>query len=109
MAADVKHPYMPAKSIADFARSWGAGGVGYYPRSRFVHLDVRETPFYWVDESGAGEKGAVAADMDGTLSDIAAAKWEGVGSPLFDETLVTSSAGDEEPEPVSPSLEEDLP
>ncbi|MBW2260898.1 MAG: YcbK family protein [Deltaproteobacteria bacterium] len=83
MAADVKHPYLPAKSIADFAREWGAGGVGYYPKTTFVHLDVREKPFYWIDYSAKGEKGKVVADMDGLLADFAAAKWEGVESDLF--------------------------
>ena len=82
-AADVRHPYLPAKMIADFAREWGAGGVGYYPKTGFVHLDVRDAPFYWIDYSAKGEKGKVVADMDGLLSDFAAAKWEGVESDLF--------------------------
>jgi len=83
MAADVRHPYLPAKMIADFAREWGAGGVGYYPKTGFVHVDVREKPFYWIDYSAKGEKGKVVADMDGLLADFAAAKWEGVESDLF--------------------------
>ncbi len=83
MAADVRHPYLPAKMIADFAREWGAGGVGYYPKTKFVHLDVRDKPFYWIDYSAKGEKGKVVADMDGLLADFAAAKWEGVESDLF--------------------------
>ncbi len=83
MAADVRHPYLPAKLIADFAREWGAGGVGYYPKTQFVHLDVRDSPFYWIDYSAKGEKGKVVADMDGLLADFAAAKWEGVESDLF--------------------------
>jgi uncharacterized protein YcbK (DUF882 family) len=82
-AADVRHPYLPAKMIADFAREWGAGGVGYYPKTAFVHVDVRDKPFYWIDYSAKGEKGKVVADMDGLLADFAAAKWEGVESDLF--------------------------
>jgi hypothetical protein len=31
-------------------------GVGFYPTSGFVHLDVRKGPsFYWVDRSGPGK------------------------------------------------------
>lgn len=76
MAADVRHPYLPAKSIVDFARAWGAGGIGYYPKTKFVHLDVREDPYYWVDYSASGENGQVLADWEGTLADEAAAIWE---------------------------------
>jgi uncharacterized protein YcbK (DUF882 family) len=78
MAADVRHPYLPAKVIADFARKWGAGGVGYYPKTHFVHIDVRDEPFYWVDTSAKGEKSHVVADKHGLLAKAAAAKWEGV-------------------------------
>jgi uncharacterized protein YcbK (DUF882 family) len=74
--ADVKHPYLPAKSIVDFAREWGAGGVGYYPKTGFAHLDVRDDPYYWVDYAGSGEKSKALADWDGALADEAAAIWE---------------------------------
>jgi hypothetical protein len=30
-------------------------GVGYYPNSTFVHVDVRPDAAYWVDRSGPGE------------------------------------------------------
>jgi uncharacterized protein YcbK (DUF882 family) len=35
------------KLIKDLARSLKMGGVGYYPRSGFVHVDVRAKPAYW--------------------------------------------------------------
>ena len=78
MAADLRHPYLPAKSLVDFARAWGAGGVGYYPRTQFVHVDVRDEPFYWIDYSGKGEKGKVIPDWDGSKADAAAVEYEGV-------------------------------
>jgi uncharacterized protein YcbK (DUF882 family) len=31
-------------------------GVGYYPNSVFVHMDVREKSAYWIDYSGPGER-----------------------------------------------------
>jgi hypothetical protein len=31
-------------------------GVGYYPRSGFVHLDRRDRSFYWIDNSGPGQR-----------------------------------------------------
>jgi hypothetical protein len=30
-------------------------GVGYYPNSSFLHLDVRACPMQWVDYAGPGE------------------------------------------------------
>lgn len=41
--------------LRDFARSLAAVGVGYYPNSTFIHLDVREQRGFWVDWSGPGE------------------------------------------------------
>lgn len=42
--------------LSEFARTLEATGVGYYPNSTFVHVDVRATEAYWVDRSGPGEK-----------------------------------------------------
>ena len=30
-------------------------GLGYYPTSKFVHMDVRDRAHYWIDDSGPGE------------------------------------------------------
>jgi uncharacterized protein YcbK (DUF882 family) len=35
------------QNIRNYARSLKRGGVGYYPRSGFVHVDIREKPTYW--------------------------------------------------------------
>ncbi len=39
MALDVRLPGGRVRDICRAARSLGAGGVGYYPRSNFVHID----------------------------------------------------------------------
>jgi LysM repeat protein len=39
----------------DFCRTLPRVGVGYYPNSSFVHLDIREYSAYWVDASGPGQ------------------------------------------------------
>jgi uncharacterized protein YcbK (DUF882 family) len=49
MAADIRVPGMTALMVRDLARALGAHGIGYYPRSQFVHVDVREEPYYWTD------------------------------------------------------------
>jgi hypothetical protein len=46
---------MTTKQVRELARSLGAAGVGYYPTSRFVHVDVRDEPYQWTDTSGPGE------------------------------------------------------
>ena len=30
----------------------GVNGLGYYPVSRFMHVDVRDEKAYWVDSGG---------------------------------------------------------
>ncbi len=39
-AVDLRVPGVPAPVLRDAALSLQAGGVGYYPRSQFVHVDV---------------------------------------------------------------------
>lgn len=39
-AMDVRFPDLPIRHIRDAAVEIGRGGVGYYPRSNFVHLDT---------------------------------------------------------------------
>jgi LysM repeat protein len=41
--------------LMKFCRTLKNVGVGYYPNSYFVHLDVRETSAFWVDYGGPGE------------------------------------------------------
>jgi uncharacterized protein YcbK (DUF882 family) len=40
MAADIRIPGRDLRQLRKIAMAAGAGGVGYYPRSDFVHLDV---------------------------------------------------------------------
>jgi len=54
-AADIVLPGVADSELAAHARSFG-GGVGLYPTSGFVHVDVRSEPHYWVDSSGPGQK-----------------------------------------------------
>ena len=54
-AMDFSIPGVPNEVVRDFCRSLPDVGCGYYPKSSFVHLDVREGSAYWVDYSGPGE------------------------------------------------------
>lgn len=54
-AVDFFIPGVPNEAIRDYCRTLPNVGVGYYPNSTFVHLDVREVRTYWIDYSGPGE------------------------------------------------------
>jgi len=46
---------VPNTVLRDYLKTLENVGVGYYPNSTFVHLDVRERNTYWVDYAGPGE------------------------------------------------------
>ena len=54
-AFDFSIPGIPNAALRDYLRTLPNVGVGYYPNSTHVHLDVREASAYWVDEAGPGE------------------------------------------------------
>jgi uncharacterized protein YcbK (DUF882 family) len=56
------------EEVAKFAREEGYSGVGTYPVSGFVHLDVRDRSYFWVDSSGPGKRNRTR----GILGDLAA-------------------------------------
>ena len=39
-AIDINVPGVPLRKLRDIAIALGRGGVGYYPRSNFIHVDV---------------------------------------------------------------------
>jgi LysM repeat protein len=65
-AVDFSIPGIDNVTVRDYLRSLPSVGVGYYPNSSFVHLDVRDTATYWVDYAGPGEapRGTQAHDHD---------------------------------------------
>lgn len=55
-ACDFVVPGTTDKVVAELARSYGFRGVGIYPKSGFVHVDIRDRSYFWVDTSGPGKK-----------------------------------------------------
>ncbi len=55
-AIDLVVPGTSDEDVAKFARDQGFTGVGVYPVSGFVHVDVRERSYFWVDVSGPGKR-----------------------------------------------------
>ncbi len=46
---------VPNAVVRDYLRTLQHVGVGYYPNSSFLHLDVRPATTYWVNYAGPGE------------------------------------------------------
>ncbi len=55
-AIDIHVDGVPNTELRDYLRTFDRVGVGYYPRSTFVHFDVRTRSAYWVDWSRPGEE-----------------------------------------------------
>ncbi|PIE05694.1 MAG: hypothetical protein CSA75_03440 [Sorangium cellulosum] len=54
-AIDFRVEGVPNKVLCDYLHGLSNVGVGYYPNSSFVHLDVRRVTTHWTDVSGPGE------------------------------------------------------
>jgi len=63
MAADIRVPGMTPLMVRDLARAMGVKGIGYYPVSQFVHVDVRDEPQEWTDY-GANRWDATGGEHD---------------------------------------------
>jgi uncharacterized protein YcbK (DUF882 family) len=46
-AVDIRVPGHSLKKVRKAAMSFRSGGVGYYPRSKFVHIDVGPVRYWW--------------------------------------------------------------
>jgi uncharacterized protein YcbK (DUF882 family) len=57
-AADVRVPGMTAFKLRQVAQGLGVAGLGTYPTTRMIHVDVREVPYAWTDWSGPSQRSA---------------------------------------------------
>jgi len=72
-ALDFRVVGVPNEVLRDYCKTLRNVGVGYYPNSTFVHLDVRDTPATWIDYSKPGEPpryNAPNLDADEGTSDV---------------------------------------
>jgi hypothetical protein len=56
-AIDFVLPGVADRRLAAYVRTFGFVGVGIYPTSGFVHLDVRAQSYFWSDSSGPDQPG----------------------------------------------------
>lgn len=55
-ATDIRVRDVPRRQLWDYCRSLHLTGCGFYPRSTFVHVDVRRHSAQWVDWSSPGRR-----------------------------------------------------
>ncbi|MET0390079.1 MAG: DUF882 domain-containing protein [Polyangiales bacterium] len=67
-AIDMVLPGVSNEQLARYLRDLGFVGVGTYPKSGFVHLDVRDASFFWVDNSLPGERCKVVPVLSETAA-----------------------------------------
>jgi LysM repeat protein len=107
---------VPNASVRDYLLTRTSVGVGFYPNSSFLHLDVRPRNTYWVDYAGPGEaprrrpRGYAApptpVDFDDRAEEAAATRAPAPGSlPAVDAV----SAGEEQPTTIPAALQETVP
>ncbi|SRR5258706_2388773 len=62
-ACDFRVEGVANTELRDFMRTLPRVGVGYYPNSDFVHLDVqRKVSAFWIDYSAPGERAQYSSD-----------------------------------------------
>jgi uncharacterized protein YcbK (DUF882 family) len=69
LACDFRVEGVKTAELRDYLRhNFEKVGVGYYPNSSFVHLDVRkDRSAFWIDYSGPGERAVYSATPDQDL------------------------------------------
>jgi uncharacterized protein YcbK (DUF882 family) len=104
LACDVRVAGVKNSDLRDFfRRSFKQVGVGYYPNSSFVHLDVRAgASAFWIDYSGPGETAMYADDPRRDLA-------TGRADTFKRATIDPSWADEPEPEPLPAGADDDVP
>ena len=73
-AIDFRVEGVSNEAIRDYCHTLTGVGVGYYPNSSFVHMDVRATVTHWTDVSGPGEAPRYTSMVAPQLTPKASAK-----------------------------------
>jgi hypothetical protein len=63
-AVDMTIDGIPNDRLAAYARDFGFVGVGLYPKRGFVHLDVRDASYFWIDDSAPDAPGRLVPVLE---------------------------------------------
>jgi uncharacterized protein YcbK (DUF882 family) len=103
-AMDFRVVGVPNEVLRDYCRTLRNVGVGYYPNSTFVHLDVRALPAFWIDYSKPGESpryNSPNVEADEGTSDVGEEVHAAIGSPTM-KTSAPPAAGSDAPASSAP-------
>jgi hypothetical protein len=89
---DFRIPGVPLTELRDYCHRFDAAGVGYYPRTQFVHLDVRRQNARWTDWSLPGQAPVLQKPDD--VDDL--------GNPVAPEPILAASERDMQEAPPAP-------
>ena len=86
-AIDFRIPGVPLTVLRDYCQQLPEVGVGYYPTTEFVHLDVRKQPARWTDWSLPGQPPVLSKPGDNDEN----GKDEVITAPSEEETAERQS------------------
>jgi len=93
-AMDVIVPGVADEEVARFVRDVGFVGVGVYPVSQFVHVDIRPRSYFWIDLSGPHMKNrerSILAPLAAQSDAAAAARGQPAVEPFLLATDVDAA------------------
>jgi uncharacterized protein YcbK (DUF882 family) len=100
LACDFRVPGIKNNELRDYLRrDFQKVGVGYYPNSSFVHLDIRkDRSAFWIDYSGPGERAVYSENAN---EDLRNGKADAYKPTKIDSKWATDSeeGGDDAPPP----------
>jgi hypothetical protein len=103
-ALDLRVVGAPLEEVHAFALGFDESGVGLYPTSEFLHVDVRPRVTRWVDLAGPGEPTnmvEVVNGRDGHASSAPALRWPATDRAPSSEPAVVRVEAD--PSPSTPA------
>jgi hypothetical protein len=92
LAADIVLPGVSDEDLATYFRAQGFCGVGIYTRAGFVHIDTRDTSYFWLDWSLPGKRNRqqqILGDQAKAADEAAVARGQGkfVNPPKLQKAL----------------------
>ena len=108
-AVDPVVPGIADEEVARFARGLGFVGVGVYPTSQFVHVDVRPRSYFWIDYSGPRMKNRESCILPDIAAQGDAAAVARGQTPIepFDVSMDVDAALRARGAPPAPTLSDD--